>query len=394
MIAHPPQAQTGFVKQLWLAAAAIVLLAIGVGFGLQTMAHDHEVALRHRDALQVSKAALELQRASENLRSVQARITHELLSSGGTEGLSLDRAALNRSGTELRALVAASIASDTNNTSRTQLLELGNALDTYVGVLARSTTGNGSGATVRDRVIDLQRRFETVEQRLASVISDTHTRTTMLEREADEYAARKRITRIAFIVITLLAITVLITMSVRTMRSNSKVLDRLAQLAQEDPLTGIPNRRGLDEMFPVEFARARRNGLPLTFVMLDLDLFKRYNDRRGHAAGDALLRGAAQAWSRQLRPTDLIARYGGEEFSLLLPACDSDQAALLVDRMRGLVPDHQTFSAGIATWDQEESAPEVMQRADQALLQAKKAGRNRSMIAGREPQVTLPLMHA
>jgi len=128
--------------------------------------------------------------------------------------------------------------------------------------------------------------------------------------------------------------------------------------------------------------------------MLDLDLFKRYNDRRGHAAGDALLRGAAQAWSRQLRPTDLIARYGGEEFSLLLPACDSDQAALLVDRMRGLVPDHQTFSAGIATWDQEESAAEIMQRADQALLQAKKAGRNRSMIAGREPQVTLPLMHA
>lgn len=395
MIAHRPQAQIGYVKQLWLAAAAIVLLVVGVGFGLQTMSHDLEVSLRQRDALQISKAALELQRASEGLRNVQARITHELLASGGTDGLSLDRTALNRSGAELRALVAASVVANANNTSRTQLVELGNALDNYVDVLARSTAGNGaSSAVVRDRIIDLQRRFETVEQRLASVISDTHTRTTMLEREADEYAARKRLTRIAFIVITMLSITALITMSVRTMRSNSKVLDRLAHLAQEDPLTGVPNRRGLDEMFPIEFARARRSGLPLTFVMLDLDLFKRYNDRRGHAAGDALLRGAAQAWSRQLRPTDLIARYGGEEFSLLLPACDADQAALLVDRMRGLVPDHQTFSAGIATWDQEESAAEVMQRADQALLQAKKAGRNRSMIAGREPQVTLPLMHA
>ena len=92
-----------------------------------------------------------------------------------------------------------------------------------------------------------------------------------------------------------------------------------------------------------------------------------------------------------MRPTDLIARYGGEEFALLLPACDADQAAALVDRLRGFVPDHQTFSAGVATWDGDESAAELMRRADQALLQAKKAGRNSSMIAGREPQVTLPL---
>lgn len=284
----PPQRnQSGFVRQTWLAAAALVTLAVGLVFGLQALSLDREVALRHADALQLSKASLESQRAMVTLARIES-----------------------------------------------------------------------------------------------------------LEREAGEYTARKFVSRIVFIVATVLGVALLVAMLVRTLHSNRLVLDRLSQLAQEDPLTGIPNRRGLDAMLPVEFARARRSGLPLSFVMMDLDFFKKYNDRRGHAAGDALLRGAAQAWARQLRPTDLIARYGGEEFSLLLASCDADQAVLLVDRLRGLVPDRQTFSAGIATWDGDESAAEMMQRADQALLQAKRSGRNRSMIAGREPQVTLPLMHA
>jgi diguanylate cyclase (GGDEF)-like protein len=165
----------------------------------------------------------------------------------------------------------------------------------------------------------------------------------------------------------------------------------MSRLAQQDGLTGIPNRRTLDEAVPVEFARARRSGQPLTLVMIDLDHFKRYNDRRGHAAGDALLRAVAHAWSKQLRPTDLLARYGGEEFTLVLPACTADQAAQLVDRLRPLVPDRQTFSAGIATWEDDESRGELVQRADRALLKAKKLGRNRTMIAGRELQTTLPL---
>jgi diguanylate cyclase (GGDEF)-like protein len=165
----------------------------------------------------------------------------------------------------------------------------------------------------------------------------------------------------------------------------------MSHLAQEDGLTGIANRRTLDEALPVEFARARRSGQPLTLVMMDLDHFKRYNDRRGHAAGDALLRGAAQAWLKQMRPTDLLARYGGEEFTLVLPACTADQAAQLVDRLRPLMPDRQTFSAGIATWEATETPTELLQRADRALSLAKKGGRNRTMIAGRELQATLPL---
>ena len=219
-------------------------------------------------------------------------------------------------------------------------------------------------------------------------------RSAALEQQAHDLRANRQAWRIAFFGTTLLLFAFLGAVAVGAQRAKGRAFDRLAQLAHEDPLTGLPNRRELDEVVPVEFARAQRNGHPLTYVMMDLDFFKKYNDRRGHDAGDALLRGASQAWARQLRPTDLIARYGGEEFSLLLPACDSDQAAALVDRLRGFVPDHQTFSAGVATWDGEESSAELMRRADQALLQAKKAGRNRSMIAGREPQVTLPLQVA
>jgi diguanylate cyclase (GGDEF)-like protein len=181
-------------------------------------------------------------------------------------------------------------------------------------------------------------------------------------------------------------------LALRTLKANRALLNGMRQLAREDALTGAINRRGLDHVIPIEFARARRSGQPLTFVMIDLDHFKRYNDRRGHPAGDAVLRGAAQAWLKQLRPTDMLARYGGEEFTLVLPATDAKQAEQLVERLRAPVPDRQTFSAGIATWDGYETATESLQRADAALLQAKKAGRNRTMVSGMEPQVTLPLM--
>jgi diguanylate cyclase (GGDEF)-like protein len=180
----------------------------------------------------------------------------------------------------------------------------------------------------------------------------------------------------------------------RAQTASREVMAALDRMAREDGLTGITNRRGLDEGLTIEVARARRSGLDLTVVMLDLDHFKRYNDRRGHGAGDSLLRNAAQAWRRQLRPTDLLARYGGEEFTLVLAACDADAACQLIERLRPLMPDRQTFSAGVATWEQHESPEQLLGRADRALLVAKKQGRNRTIVSGREPQMTLPLQTA
>ncbi|HXF44735.1 MAG TPA: GGDEF domain-containing protein [Burkholderiaceae bacterium] len=177
----------------------------------------------------------------------------------------------------------------------------------------------------------------------------------------------------------------------RALGAQTARLGELDQLAHQDALTGLVNRRRLNELLPVELARARRLGYPLSVAMLDLDHFKRFNDKRGHPAGDALLRNAAQAWQRQLRPTDVLARYGGEEFTLVLPACDAQQAAQMIERLRPLTPERQTFSVGVATWDGHESADELLQRADLALLSAKRGGRNRTAIAGAAPQAALPL---
>ena len=197
---------------------------------------------------------------------------------------------------------------------------------------------------------------------------------------------------IGLLLATVLALAALLAMVLRRAgAANAKLVDHLDHLAHEDALTGITNRRGLDERLPQEMARAIRSKQPLTLAMLDLDHFKRFNDRRGHGAGDALLRGAVQAWRKQLRPSDLLARYGGEEFTLVLPSCDADQAVFLIERLRPLMPDHQTFSAGVATWNGEDNAAELLRTADIALLTAKKSGRNRTMVAGREPQMGLPL---
>lgn len=172
---------------------------------------------------------------------------------------------------------------------------------------------------------------------------------------------------------------------------NARLVRRLGHLVHEDALTGVTNRRGLDERLPQELARAQREGTQLTVAMLDLDHFKRFNDRRGHGAGDVLLRSAAQAWRKQLRPSDLLARYGGEEFTLVLPACDAEQAEALIERLRPVVPEHQTFSAGVATWNGEDNLTELLRTADIALLTAKKEGRNRTVVAGQERQMGLPL---
>jgi diguanylate cyclase (GGDEF)-like protein len=177
----------------------------------------------------------------------------------------------------------------------------------------------------------------------------------------------------------------------RAQHENRAAIGIMGELLRTDPLTGITNRRGLDENLPVEMARSKRASTPLTVAMLDLDYFKRYNSRRGHAGGDSLLRAASQSWRKQLRPTDTLVRYGGEEFTLVLPNCGCEQADQLIARLRPLMPDNQTFSAGIATWDFVESGEQLLRRADEALLSAKKQGRNRTVVSGQEEQIALEL---
>lgn len=164
-------------------------------------------------------------------------------------------------------------------------------------------------------------------------------------------------------------------------REREELLGLLEVVARTDELTGLPNRRAWEEALTRELARAERNGTPLCVGFVDLDCFKKFNDERGHQAGDRLLKEIAAAWREELRTTDVVARYGGEEFAVALPGCDLEDARILVERMRSVVPDGETCSAGIALWDRIEPGEKLLGRADKALYAAKATGRDRAVIA-------------
>jgi diguanylate cyclase (GGDEF)-like protein len=167
------------------------------------------------------------------------------------------------------------------------------------------------------------------------------------------------------------------------------LLAELETKALTDELTGLPNRRWWQEQLPQQISRSARLDQPLSVAVIDLDHFKRYNDTHGHQTGDELLREVASAWRAELRPTDLLARHGGEEFVLALPSCPPGQARVVVERLRAVTPDGQSCSAGIACWDGTESVADLIGRADRALYEAKRSGRDRSAVATKPGELAL-----
>jgi len=147
-----------------------------------------------------------------------------------------------------------------------------------------------------------------------------------------------------------------------------------AALADRDYVTELLSRRAWEERLPDELSRARRDQKPLSIVLFDLDDFKRYNDRHGHQAGDALLRQVALAWGENLRSTDLLARFGGDEYCALLPGCSAADARLRAERLLASTPPGIGASAGVAEWREGEAAESLVRRADRALYQAKSGG--------------------
>ena len=152
----------------------------------------------------------------------------------------------------------------------------------------------------------------------------------------------------------------------------------LRELCERDPLTGLLNRRAWDLALTGSLRKRRR---PMYVALIDLDHFKAFNDRYGHPAGDALLRRAAVAWRGALRTADVLARYGGEEFAILLAGCSIETALEIIDRVRLATIDEQSISIGVGIWDGVEDAESLVYRADQALYEAKHAGRNRVVLA-------------
>jgi len=155
-----------------------------------------------------------------------------------------------------------------------------------------------------------------------------------------------------------------------------ELLGKVQDMATHDSLTGLPNRRALEEMLPRQLAGARRGRSPLSVAIIDLDHFKEYNDTHGHLGGDEMLRACARAWDSALRGEDTIVRFGGEEFLVVLPRTDPEQACEIVERLRENTPMGQTCSAGLAAWDFSESIDDLLGRADKALYMAKAGGRD------------------
>ncbi len=159
-------------------------------------------------------------------------------------------------------------------------------------------------------------------------------------------------------------------------QQRNALIQRLEWQASTDGLTGVANRRAWDSAYALTLTRANRIGLSVSVVMLDLDHFKKFNDRYGHGAGDKILRLTAQALQRSTRVTDIVARYGGEEFALCLEGCTGEDAKSLLERIKSKLPGGMTFSAGVTVTDGSEPPSVVLERADRTLYAAKRAGRN------------------
>ncbi len=170
----------------------------------------------------------------------------------------------------------------------------------------------------------------------------------------------------------------------------------LLSLATTDDLTGAKNRRHFMERAELEVHRLRRHGVPFSVALLDLDNFKQVNDTYGHQAGDDVLKEAVQRWQKGRRPFDTLGRLGGEEFAILLPGADADAAMIVAERLRIAISDQVvktiagdlkvTVSIGVAEAEEDDASIEgTLGRADAALYESKRAGRNCSTKASPIP---------
>ena len=165
------------------------------------------------------------------------------------------------------------------------------------------------------------------------------------------------------------------------------LLDKLERQTHEDALTGLANRRRLEQRLADEFALALRHGRPLCVAMADLDLFKTVNDRFSHAVGDAALRTMARILSGNVRHTDLVARFGGEEFVIVFAHTDAAAARGVCEKLRAAVEQHNwsaihpalslTISIGLSADTSVPAYERMLALADRNLYSAKAAGRNR-----------------
>ncbi|MHB0977295.1 MAG: diguanylate cyclase, partial [Candidatus Aquicultorales bacterium] len=173
----------------------------------------------------------------------------------------------------------------------------------------------------------------------------------------------------------------------------ARTVRELKESSATDGLTGLPNHRNFEERLASEFHRARRYGAPLSLVMIDIDFFKEINDAYGHLGGNRFLRAAAKLIKENIRQADFAARYGGDEFVIILPETEDSEAMAVGEKLRrkaeassiplGGGTARATLSLGVSSLTSDMKRPtDLIEKADQALYEAKRTGRNKAALAG------------
>ncbi|WP_462380281.1 GGDEF domain-containing protein [Pseudomonas sp. Marseille-QA0892] len=293
---------------------------------------------------------------------------------------------------DLGVLVLA-VSGDNDHAFARYLAELNERLATFMGGLNQTQTDYSASISdaralddeLREQVSDLQASVQqasdleslkrTVDSRLDGLLGTMNTFQQRNHQREQEIGERLQ---------TLMARVSAMEQEARTVHLH---LEEQRLKALTDALTGLPNRAAWTERAELEEARWQRYGGDLLVAVLDVDHFKRINDDFGHLAGDKVLKIIAQELQKRLRKTDFIARFGGEEFAVLLPATTIDAGHRLLDSLREQVarcpfhfkgqPVSITFSSGITWLEGEDTVEAAFERADQALYQAKRSGRNR-----------------
>jgi diguanylate cyclase (GGDEF)-like protein len=225
----------------------------------------------------------------------------------------------------------------------------------------------------------------------------------MLSHEADTYSFFLNQSVRALVGIVLLFSVYLVYQQVLIHRLRSQVAGQIQSLAKVeslasevyklaalDQLTGLYNRRSGEQRLGQEISRAQRHGRPLTVLLIDLDGLKQVNDRYGHAAGDLVIKGFAERLQRAIRGSDLAVRLGGDEFMALLPECRAEEVRHVLARVEGLEVIYNnekiqcSFSRGWTDYKLGESPQDLLKRADDALYENKRAGKQPSAVVGPE----------